>query len=384
MRTTRLAAALAAAVLVPGVSISVSAHDGQTFTVNCSRGQTIAKALELGDARKPLVLIIRGLCKENVVINRDRVTLQGDPPRVATVQAVNPKDHTIAVMATWIRIEGLTVSGGSNGIWTSGASQLVVADSVIQNAGLNGIHLTYSYGRIGRTTIQNNGINGLMLYAAQAAVMNSELSVNAGSGIKLDGNSTLDISGGTISANGASGIYAQRSDANIRGTHITGNGTDLTLIENLRRGVSGLQSTLEIRDSYIMNNTGRGIAAEIGSTLDVGSTVVRGNGHEGVLIYGGSSGHLTGGTFSGNNLDGVSVGVNSTAQIVDGATIMNNARNGITLFAGSKLWVFNLITIGANAQYGLACGDGESSAADVALISFSPSNGWGNGFCSGY
>jgi hypothetical protein len=111
---------------------------------------------------------------------------------------------------------------------------------------------------------------------------------------------------------------------------------------------------------------------------------VRGNGHEGVLIYGGSSGHLTGGTFSGNNLDGVSVGVNSTAQIVDGATIMNNARNGITLFAGSKLWVFNLITIGANAQYGLACGDGESSAADVALISFSPSNGWGNGFCSGY
>jgi hypothetical protein len=379
-----LVAALVAAFFVPGVSISAAEHDAQTFTVNCSRGQTIAKALELGDARKPLVLIIRGMCKENVVITRDRVTLQGDPPRVATVQAVNPKAHTIEVMATWIRIEGLTVSGGSNGIWTSGVSQLVVADSVIQNAGLNGIHLNYSYGQVGRSTIQNNGINGLMLYAAQAYVANSEITTNVSSGIQLNGNSTLDISGGTISANGASGIYAQRSDANIRGTHITGNGTDLTLIENLRRGVSGLQSTLEIRDSYIMNNTGRGIAAEIGSTLDVGSTVVSGNGHEGVFIYGGSSGHITGGTFSGNTLDGVSVGVNSTAQIVDGATIQNNAQNGIRLYAGSKLWMFNPITIGANAHYGLACNDGESSAANVALILFSPANGWGNGYCSGY
>lgn len=384
MRTTRLAAALAAAIFVPGVLTSVAAQDAQTFTVNCSRGQTISKALELGDARKPLVLVVRGTCNENIRITRDRVTLQGDPPRIATVQAVNPKDHTITVMATWVRIDGFTITGGLNGIWTTGVSHLVVANSAIQNAAQNGISLGTSFGRLVGNMIQNNGSDGLMLQAATAGLINNEISMNAGSGIRLNGNSTLDISGGTISANGASGIYAQRSDANIRGTTITGNGTDATLIENLRRGVSGLQSTLEIRNSSITNNTGRGIAAEIGSTLDVGSTAVTGNGHEGVLIYGGSSGHLTGGTFSENNLDGVSVGVNSTAQIVDGAMIMNNARNGITLFAGSKLWVFNPITIGANAQYGLACNDWESSAANVGLISFSPPNGWGTGWCSGY
>jgi len=379
-----LAVALAAAVFVPGLSISVAAQDAQTFTVNCSRGQTITKGLELGDARKPLVLIIRGTCNENIRITRDRVTLQGDPPRVATVQAANPNAHSITITATWVRIDGLTVTGGLNGIWTTGVSHLTVTNSVIQNAAQNGIILNNSYGRLVGNTIQNNGSEGLMLQAAQAAVINSEITMNAGSGIRLNGNSTLDVSGGTISANGASGIYSQRSDANIRGTTITGNGTDLTLIENFRRGVSGLQSTLEIRNSNITSNTGRGIAAELGSTLDVGSTTVTGNGHEGVLIYGGSSGHLTGGTFSGNTLDGVSVGVHSTAQIVDGAMIMNNARNGITLFAGSKLWVLNPITIGANAQYGLACNDWESSAADVALISFSPPNGWGTGWCSGY
>jgi len=379
-----LAAALAVAVFVPGVFISVSAHDGQTFTVNCSRGQTIAKALELGDARTPLVLTIRGMCKENVVITRDRVTLQGDPPRVATVQAVNPKAHAIEVRATWVSINGLTVTGGLNGIMATGVSALSVTNSVIQNAAQSGVNLGAGFGWLEGNTIQNNGSNGLTLQAAQAYVANGEITTNVGSGILLNNNSTLIVSGTSIGANGASGVYVQRSDANIMQATITGNGTNLNLIENLRRGVSGLQSTIEIRNSNITNNTGRGIAVEIGSSLDVGSTAVTGNGHEGVFIYGGSSGHLTGGTVSGNNLDGVSVGVNSTAQIVDGATISSNAQNGITVYAGSKLWMFNPITIGANAHYGLACNDGESSAANVALILFSPANGWGNGSCSGY
>lgn len=384
MRTTRLAAALAAAVLVPGVSISAAEHAARTFTINCSRGQTIAKALEQGDARKPLVLIIRGMCKENVVIARDRVTLQGDPPRVATVQAVNPKAHAIEVRATWVTIDGLSVTGGLSGIMATGVSALSVTNSVVQNAAQSGVNLGASFGWLEGNTIQNNGSDGVTLQAAQAYVGNSEITTNVGSGILLNNSSTLIVTGTSISANGASGVYVQRSDANIMQTTITGNGTNLTLIENLRRGVSGLQSTIEIRNSNINSNTGRGIAVEIGSSLNVGGTAVTGNGHQGVFIYGGSSGHLTGGTVSGNNLDGVTVGAHSTAQIVDGVTISNNAQNGITLYAGSKLWMFNPITIGANSHYGLACNDGESSAANVGLISFSPPNGWGNGSCSGY
>src|SRR5882724_2781846 len=57
--------------------------------VDCSMGQSINRALQRGDDdRARAVVIIKGVCTENVVIERDDVTLQGEPG--AAVVAANP------------------------------------------------------------------------------------------------------------------------------------------------------------------------------------------------------------------------------------------------------------------------------------------------------
>lgn len=399
MRTTRLAAALAAAVLVLGVSISVAAQEAQLFIVHCSHGQTIARALELGDARKPLVLVVRGTCKENVVITRDHVTLQGDPPRVAAVQAANPKAHAITVMATWIGINGLTVTGGLNGIWTAGVSYLSVKNSVIQNAVQAGINLNNSFGRIGGSTIKSNGSDGLMLQTAQAVVLNTEISMNAGSGIRLNGSSSLDVSGGTISANGTSGVSAYRSDASITGTAITGNGsngveaygsshaslqgntitgngTKAPNDPNFLSGVVVHASNLDLSGNQITNHPGTGVRASA-ATVTSNDNSVAGNAGGGVLMYPASRLVMSGDTINNNGGFGLVLSLNSVAQVL-GSKVQFNTNDGIQLQFGSKLNLVAVETVsGGNSGYGLQCVDAESSVVGLQMLSFSPPNGQG-------
>jgi hypothetical protein len=52
--------------------------EGTTVTVDCAKGDTLAKALGQGNAGKPLLLLVRGTCSESVRIERDDVTLRPD------------------------------------------------------------------------------------------------------------------------------------------------------------------------------------------------------------------------------------------------------------------------------------------------------------------
>jgi len=98
----------------------------------------------------------------------------------------------------------------------------------------------------------------------------------------------------------------------------------------------------------------------------------------------GSAANIAGGTIGGNGGSGLWVWVNSTAQITQGASIQNNSRHGVELNADSKLWVFDPITVGGNAWFGVYCNDTKSSAGNLAFVTFSPSNGAGAANCSGY
>jgi Right handed beta helix region len=170
----------------------------------------------------------------------------------------------------------------------------------------------------------------------------------------------------------------------INGTTIVGNGTNASLPEPSRRGVAALASYVKVINSAITNNFGSGVAVLQGGSLSLYNSTVTGNGSSGVVLYGGAAGNVAGGTISGNSANGMSVSVNSTAQLTGGASIQGNARHGIELSAGSKLWVPEpSIAVGGNTWFGLYCNDAESSAADVSLIAFS-SNGAGGASCTGY
>lgn len=387
MTSTRKLLAIAAAILVSGLSTSAFAMDAITLPVDCGHGQTITKALNFTDLlHRPLVLVVRGTCNENVTIDRDDVTLQGDPRTGATINGPSA-GSAITVRASRVILDRLTVRGGNpSGIALLGRSDVDISNCDVQGAVSHGINVAgNSSVNITNCSIQYNGRSGVGIPQGSVAITNSQIAFNSGNGVRVRGNSSLTVTGGAISSNAWSGIDMESGSGVIGGATITANGTNAALPEGSRLGVLALASYVQINNSSITNNTGGGVTVVQGGSLSLYNSTVTGNGSQGVFLYLGATGNLAGGTISGNNGNGVSVMVNSTAQITGGASIQNNARHGIELSAGSKVWVFEpSVTLGGNAWYGLYCNGAESSAADTSLIAFSPANGQGSASCTGY
>jgi len=110
------------------------AEPTKTVAVDCSAGETIAKALTLGDERKPLLVQISGTCSEHLLIDRNDVTLAAGAPG-ATITGPDPAIDVIKVTASRVAIEGLTVTGGRNGITADGAPGLIVRNATVQALG---------------------------------------------------------------------------------------------------------------------------------------------------------------------------------------------------------------------------------------------------------
>lgn len=94
-----------------------------TEKVNCHKGESINKALAKQPGAAALVVEIDGVCHENVVVTRDRVTLRGTDPADDGIQAVANTEQTDA--AVWVRgaqlvtIENLKLTGGFSGLLAS-------------------------------------------------------------------------------------------------------------------------------------------------------------------------------------------------------------------------------------------------------------------------
>ncbi len=106
----------AAVVAIPALLAGGAAAQGpglKTFTVDCAAGDSINQVL----ARNAGALIVNvvGLCVEDVVIQRDRVTLRGADPAADGIQAATLTDRFGAALlirrARYVRVENLTLSG---------------------------------------------------------------------------------------------------------------------------------------------------------------------------------------------------------------------------------------------------------------------------------
>jgi len=356
-----------------------------TLTVDCSKGQTIAHALEQGDARKELVVIVRGTCNENVAINRDKVTLQGDPGTGATVNAPNASANAIAVAGADIGIVGLTVTGGSNGISAIGVPGFGVQGSIIQNAAQYGIRVTSSHANIAGNTIQYSGNHGVFFSAANGRVQNNQIRSNAMAGVHLERLSAVAIGGNTITANGSNGVeLLSRSYSDLMNNTIASNGTNPAVRRN---GVFLNFAYADMGGNSITDNPGAGVWADA-SGLSSQDQTISGNGGFGMMGYLGSTLVLNPGTIvQNNNGDGVQLHTNSIGQIT-GATIQFNAWGGIRLMLGSKLLIYGppASTVGGNQGYGLECADAESSEWIGYSVDFNPPNTLGaiSPSCTGF
>jgi len=336
-------------------AVTTASAQSLTVTVDCSRGQTIARALEQGDSRKPLVVVVRGTCNEHVSINRDDVTLRGEPGTGAAVNGPDAGTDTIVILKDTANIEDLTVTGGFNGIRLQGPSYAGVKNVLVRNTANNGIIVRAGDIAIENSTVEYAGGSGLVLGRAASARIfgNSHFRYSHFSGIYAQNNSTFVVNGGTVSDNEGHGINVDYgSDGTIGNVEIFNNAIGI-MVSTSHASVGG--------GNYIHHNREHGVVAQAGAVLGVNGTTVKYNAQTGVLGYLGATVVMSSNEVMENGESGVFCLNDCTLQI-SGDRITGNAHHGIGVQRRSTLILLEPQTdASGNVWVDLWCGDKESS-----------------------
>ena len=305
--------------------------------VDCSKGESIGDALERPAIfERHIIVTVKGSCAENVVIERDDVTLRAD----ASGGGVDAPDATRPAIlvngARRARIEGLSIRGGQYGVRVTGSGAARIAEARVREAAEDGVRVDgSSSAEIDDSTVENNGQAGITSRAT-VTVRGSTVRNNGFSGVTAHrggfaflggtlGNSIC--CGNTIENNVLDGVtVADTAGAILFGNTIRGNG----------RGGGGRHGILIIDgasvrlmgDNRIEDNglvqgaqlSGAGIFVR-GSTLRVGF---------GDLPLTPAANHITGNTF------GIQALENATLDLRSGLNVLNNRTTGIVLQHGSR------------------------------------------------
>ena len=357
MQRTVLAtlAALTAIGMLPNASAQ-----SNTFTVDCNRGQKIATALDQGDFRKPVVINLRGTCREFVKITRANVTLRGDPS--AEIVAPNQQGDLVTVSADRVTLENLTLTGGLTGLHQDHQPSFYANNVVIQDASDLGVRVRVGDARLNNCTVQRSGNIGVFVVRGGTAILgNCQILDSGQAGVSVTQNSFVNINRSTIKRSGAQGVVLTQSSG---GSIASGS----TIAENEGNGVDVIESQLLVGSgNYITDNGGFGIGGH-SSSIGIDDNTITGNAREGVMGYIGTTLVLHGNVISNNGASGVTSMGNSLVQI-GRATIENNGNNGITLAWGAKLILEEpATTVNGNTNYALWCADKESSFVAMAPL----------------
>jgi hypothetical protein len=123
-----------------------AAIGAKTVVVNCAKGDSISAALAKNTG--PLVIELRGTCRENVLIERSDVTLRGADPASDGIQGVTAVPQPDAALALYyanrIRLENLFVADSPRAGVGAWYSVLQMLNCRIARNGGTGIHISLS------------------------------------------------------------------------------------------------------------------------------------------------------------------------------------------------------------------------------------------------
>jgi len=355
----RILSAGATALLAIAMLGSASAQT-ITYTVDCSKGQTISSALERGDVHKPLVINVRGVCREFVTITRANVTLRGDP--TAEIVAPDNERDLLTVAADRVWLGNLTLTGGLTGLSQDHEPTFYAEKVVIQDTRNIGLRVRVGDARVNDCTVQRAGGIGVSVVRGGSLILgNCQILDSGQAGVSVSGSSVVNLNRSTVMRNGAQGIVLSQGSQGF----IT-NGS--TIAENAGNGIDVQMSQVNVTGrNTIRDNGGFGIGGH-GSPIAIDNNTITGNRGDGVMGYIGTTLVLHGNTISGNGGSGVVSMGNSLVQI-GRATIENNGSNGITLVWGAKLILEEPATkVSGNRYHALYCADRESSYMEMAPL----------------
>lgn len=357
--------------------------------VDCAkRGQSLTK--KLASKKKQLVLVVKGTCRENLVVSRDDVTIQTDGVNSARLEPADPSRETIRLDgARRILIDGgatsgLTVVGGSSGIAADRGSTFELKRAVVTGGSDVGVAVLHgSSGAIDACHVHDNTGSGIRVASATATITASTVEANGQSGVIVTTSGQATIG---IDAEGKPSGNAIRNNARAGVTVVTGASATLaanTVEGNGGAGVAVGRATVTlVAQNVIASNSGRGIYVAQGTLAHTRSPhphipqvadQIHGNGAEGIDLNFGASGDVRDVIIAENRSYGIWVRINSTLN-VENATISNNGtggtnRDGIGLWAASTLHTWSSPEIYQHAGWGIYCADGSSHAGgDLSLV----------------
>src|SRR5262249_33384234 len=207
------------------------------LTVNCGAGQTIGDAL--AHPAGVLTITVGGTCNESVAVHRNDVRLLGQPG--AAIHGPDPNTDTVTVTGDRFLLDGLTVTGGRNGVSIQGGGRATLSNCTVRAGGsgiVSGIGIVFfqgANGSIDRCASTGNPNDGLMLDNGTATILNSDFSSNGRAGVlMLNGSNgrfglsnSFAVAGNTIRNNGSNGVHVTlNSFALFVGNTISGNGAN--------------------------------------------------------------------------------------------------------------------------------------------------------------
>jgi hypothetical protein len=186
--------------------ITAAAQTTATVHVDCTKGESIKKALEQHKTARSLIVEIEGMCTENVIVTRDRVTFRGTNPSTDGIQAETNVGQIDA--ALWVRgahevtIENLKLTGGFAGLLATEAStvDLRMFNCRLEGNTAYGVLLQAALLQAEDTILTSNGnFNAAVFSASRFACVRCTLSDPLGSGpIGTQRNNIVGGAGSTV------------------------------------------------------------------------------------------------------------------------------------------------------------------------------------------
>ena len=267
----RLVRWIVIATLMVALSQSATA---QSIQVNCGAGDTLAQAL--GTAQPGMVIQVAGTCQERVTVTTDRVTIDGQGSAIIDGGGEFPIEPALAGVitidgASGVRIMGLTVQNGPDGILILRGASATLTDVTSQNNADEGLQVTRgSTATFGGTIIsQNNGDDGISVLFTSSLLIAGGSTVsslnNGGDGISIFSSSSFRSSQSILQLDQNGRLEPGGDGLKIVGTSTASLAfnTNLTANQNARRGITlssaSYLAVTEMSAVTVMNNGDDGL-----------------------------------------------------------------------------------------------------------------------------
>lgn len=237
-------ACVAAALALAGASPSLADDDGpRVRKVNCDNGGSIQTKID--KAKEGDTIEVTGTCLEDVVITKDRITLDCVSPANASIVGTGATTTTLQVTGSNVTVANCTVSGGSNVLGAitirSGGSARVENNKIAGGTGANATNVAVagnSYGQLVGNEI-SGGVNGVFILSSSMADLFQNSIGGVVTGIGVFNSSSADIVDNTVTGRGlgiGNGVFVSRtSTGNFSNDVIFGNTPNV--IQNFGTGI---------------------------------------------------------------------------------------------------------------------------------------------------